>query len=523
MSEKLIAVLKQKIVVEDIEFGIDQVSQERGGQVQIYNRVNASHIPLLSGKSVEQAIDDIGETYTQEEMDSRFALLSGDSYNWFAVRNATEDFHAVSLYQLKEAVNELATTEISEGASHAEYIPLLNQIGKLDISFHVIASQVDMENGQAGSAIVTSGQAFPLSVESIINSRSLVIFDAVDGNDKYVKTNTAGKVDNSLLNFGAVTLVGAWEPQAGTEYPADTTAGNAYIIEKVHPNDGYLYTGGDLDGSTVFNGDFIIYTSGIGWVLSAQNISAASYYNVAGTLPLAAKLNSAGYGISDGGDIFGASLDIESGLAPKLIGYTIDGNNVNTRLINPGSEVSSEVPTVSDIGQFEIYINKADKCIYTIDSGGNAIFIGGYTSKNSDALGGITAAGYAKVNGDPTKVFQALAASNDSDVTILSQVVDLIASNVSTIGDQVYVPLTRTVNGKQLDENITLTYQDVNAMPKDASVNNKKFVDHANSIVLTASDVQAAPSTHPSVMASETVPGHVKMKCENGRLDIWTV
>lgn len=54
------------------------------------------------------------------------------------------------------------------------------------------------------------------------------------------------------------------------------------------------------------------------------------------------------------------------------------------------------------------------------------------------------------------------------------------------------VPLTRTVNGKALSSNITLTYSDVSAVPATRTVNGKAL---SSDITLTYSDVSAVPTT----------------------------
>lgn len=519
MADTLIKINKQKAVVEDIEFGVSQVSQERNGVVNIYNRVNASHIPTVhTGESVQDILDGIGETYTSEQINELFAPINGDQYNWFAVRNAVEDFQAVSLYQLRNALDEVESTSTSDGIAKAGYLVELNQLGKLDSSLNNIATQTDMEGGLDSTALVSAGSLFPVSVNSIINARATNTLDMVNGIDSYVKTSSNGKISDSLLNFTALTLVATWQPQAGTEYPSDTTDGNTYLIDAVGA--GYTFTGGDLNGLTTYNGDVIV-RSVAGWSISPQNVANSEFYNVLGSVPLQAKLASAGYGISNSGDIIGAAVDAESAGTPKLTGYVLAG--ASNTIIQKGSNTQDFIPSASDIVQLELFVNQKDRNIYTLDDTDTPIFVGGHTSKDSELLNGVAGSGYALINGNAGEIFEVLPGSNDSDAVNLLQVNQLIASGVPSTGNDLYVPKTRTVNGKELSNDILLNYQDVNAMPSDASVNDKKFSDHANSIVINYTDVQAAPLTHVNTMATDTVPGHIKISCENGRLDIWTV
>ena len=55
------------------------------------------------------------------------------------------------------------------------------------------------------------------------------------------------------------------------------------------------------------------------------------------------------------------------------------------------------------------------------------------------------------------------------------------------------VPITRTVNGKQLNEDITLTSEDTGSVPVDRTINNKPL---SANITLSHTDVGAAPTSH---------------------------
>lgn len=74
----------------------------------------------------------------------------------------------------------------------------------------------------------------------------------------------------------------------------------------------------------------------------------------------------------------------------------------------------------------------------------------------------------------------------------------ITAQNLNDIQDEVIahesnkVPITRTVNGKALSSNITLSASDVSAVPTTRTVNSKAL---SSNITLTAADVSAVPTT----------------------------
>ena len=74
----------------------------------------------------------------------------------------------------------------------------------------------------------------------------------------------------------------------------------------------------------------------------------------------------------------------------------------------------------------------------------------------------------------------------------------ITAQNLNDIQDEIIahesnkVPITRTVNGKALSANITLSASDVGAVPTTRTVNSKAL---SSNITLSASDIGAVPTT----------------------------
>lgn len=79
-----------------------------------------------------------------------------------------------------------------------------------------------------------------------------------------------------------------------------------------------------------------------------------------------------------------------------------------------------------------------------------------------------------------------------------SRIVNIAPENIEA------VPITRTVNGKSLSSNITITAADIEAVPKTRTINQKAL---SNDILLSATDVGAAPINHgehvPAVQAAD--------------------
>lgn len=87
-----IIVKKNPLLVEDIDFGFDPSTQDRGG-----NQLNSSHLPYSSTQSVTEGIND---RYTGTYVEANFAAMHGTEESLFNVANGVSGFNAVNFSQL---------------------------------------------------------------------------------------------------------------------------------------------------------------------------------------------------------------------------------------------------------------------------------------------------------------------------------------------------------------------------------------------------------------------------------------
>ena len=251
-------------------------------------------------------------------------------------------------------------------------------------------------------------------------------------------------------------------------------------------------------------------------------MGAQVYYNVTGTVPLEAKLNSGGFGAGNQGDIVGALVDVETTEKPRMSGYVISADD-NNDVTHESTYVPELEPSGAVIKESELYLNIAYKKIYTIDDLGNSILLGAAIAEDAEKLGGIEASGYARLNGSASARFKVAYAVIDTEATPFGQVGELIYDAFrDPENTDLFVPHTRTVNGKELSTNITLSNGDVGAAHEDIAINGVKFSSRGWDMTLGASDIDALPTSHAEQGASQTALGHIKASYSNGRLDIWT-
>ena len=80
-----------------------------------------------------------------------------------------------------------------------------------------------------------------------------------------------------MLDVSTFYYVGPWNPSDGTEYPDPfgETHGAFWVIQGLSAD--YTFTGGDLVGKTVSNGDFIVWAAA-GWSIMAGEMNPMLYY-----------------------------------------------------------------------------------------------------------------------------------------------------------------------------------------------------------------------------------------------------
>jgi hypothetical protein len=97
--------VKEKIVVEDIELSMDSTIEQGRGTVTPFN---AAYLPYTVSESVALALDN---RYTSGYLDANFAKLAGDETVAFKLAPATNDNEGINLAQLN---TETATLDNSK-------------------------------------------------------------------------------------------------------------------------------------------------------------------------------------------------------------------------------------------------------------------------------------------------------------------------------------------------------------------------------------------------------------------------
>lgn len=113
-----------------------------------------------------------------------------------------------------------------------------------------------------------------------------------------VKLNSQGAIDASMMDVSAFYYVGPWTPTAGAEYPDTTgqTPGAFWAVQELSAD--YTFTGGELAGKTVSNGDFMVWAAA-GWSIMVGEMNPLLYYKLDGTQALTAEFAGGGQQIKN--------------------------------------------------------------------------------------------------------------------------------------------------------------------------------------------------------------------------------
>jgi len=102
---------------------------------------------------------------------------------------------------------------------------------------------------------------------------------------KPIILNSSGQIDPSMLDASTFYYVGPWDPSGGTEYP-DTTGeshGAFWVVQGLSGT--YTFTGGDLSGQDIDNGDFMVWGTG-GWSIMRGEMNPLLYMKLDKSTPL---------------------------------------------------------------------------------------------------------------------------------------------------------------------------------------------------------------------------------------------
>jgi len=241
-----IALLKERIIVADIVFGMGTLIDSRGSQEQF----NSKHLPFNSAESVTDALNNRYTATQVLQILEGYAKLAGDESQVFKVATATEKEHAVTFEQL------LALGEESVDASNVLLVD-----GTSDVLVPTMAAQPankqyvdetvinigtgDMAKGiydTNNSGIVDNSEAIgnpanlPLGKSpsnKIMRLAEQVIFDAdtIDDMGVYAGENVANAPANGpilLEQFlvGITKMQRCYATVTGIEYSRNTRLNN---------------------------------------------------------------------------------------------------------------------------------------------------------------------------------------------------------------------------------------------------------------------------------------------------------
>jgi len=172
--------------------------------------------------------------------------------------------------------------------------------GNLNMGMNKIEYVMD---GVDNTDVATVGQLGSRLDEVFSKSDHISISSGATDSGKPIILNEHGLVDQTMIAFNALIVVGEWNP-SGTEgeYPTmpDIIPGYSWRVTGVGDEDdgnGYEFLTGDLVGKTTSDGDWIIYTQS-GWILVPVKFDVDEYYKIDGSNPLTADFHAGGHRIS---------------------------------------------------------------------------------------------------------------------------------------------------------------------------------------------------------------------------------
>lgn len=248
--------------VEDLTFGMGTEQQQRQGAIYVITQIHAGVIPYSATQSITQKIDQVDSVVSSTRTD-----LTNHKNNLSNPHQVTpEDVGAAPV------VHEHIIADVT---NLQEELDSKSDIGHQHNVSDVTGLQTDLD------AKMDDGDAF-LKTEHVVASAG-----GLDAGKPIVLDN-AGKLDPTIAGSGLI-FVAMFEPTAGIEYPDDTgyTHGNYWGIKDVDESLGYTFVGGDLAGSTVFNGDAMVI--GVDeWGFINIGIDPNIYYPLDGSVAISA-------------------------------------------------------------------------------------------------------------------------------------------------------------------------------------------------------------------------------------------
>ena len=170
--------------------------------------------------------------------------------------------------------------------------------------------------------------------------------------------NGQGQIDPSMISTNSFFPIGPWTPVAGTEYPDPATYAHGSFwwvtgVTEGPESNSYTFVdvGGDLEGRTIRNGDFMIW--GVdGWAIMISEMNPLLYYKLDGSSAITGSFQAGGFGLKN----VLASVDstdaiIQSELTSSLAGKVssvVAGTNVQVDDTDTMNPIISATDTIYD-------------------------------------------------------------------------------------------------------------------------------------------------------------------------------
>ena len=251
------AIRKAKAGFEDIAFGFDTIEQFRKDRYEHITEINSDHIPYSDVASVKRTLD--------------WIISNADN-----IRDLLEQHEA--------RVDNPHQVQFDQTGAAAE------------VHTHLIAEvlglQSDLDQRYYKNEVFNKGEHI---VENI----------GASGAGLPIVLDSNGAIHPTLSGSG-LYFVGEFEPTAGAEYP-DTSShvrGAFWMIQGVGTQvggGGYTFTGGDLVGRTVYDGDLIIFGEE-SWTIQEGLDSPSEYYRLDGTQALTAHFQAGNFRLTNVAD-----------------------------------------------------------------------------------------------------------------------------------------------------------------------------------------------------------------------------
>jgi len=123
--------------------------------------------------------------------------------------------------------------------------------------------------------------------EYVQEDNLLIMSDGPGAAGYPIKLWLNGQIHNSMIKLPVTYIVGSFSPSPDDEYPnvEEYDTGASWLISGIDLNNGYTFTGGQLVGRKIRNGDFMIW-SHEGWLIQYDKLNVQMYLRRDGEYPM---------------------------------------------------------------------------------------------------------------------------------------------------------------------------------------------------------------------------------------------